>query len=60
MISHINDLRKKGYGLKDSVIKGAHDRFRPVLMTATVAVIGYSRHLWQQESVQMYNDLWLQ
>ena len=40
MISHINDLRKKGYGLKDSVIKGAHDRFRPVLMTATVAVIG--------------------
>ncbi|TLX24017.1 efflux RND transporter permease subunit [Chryseobacterium indologenes] len=40
MISHINDLRKKGYDLKDSVIKGAHDRFRPVLMTATVAVIG--------------------
>lgn len=40
MISHINDLRKKGYDLKPSVIKGAKDRFRPVLMTATVAVIG--------------------
>ncbi|MCT3772547.1 efflux RND transporter permease subunit [Elizabethkingia anophelis] len=40
MISHINDLRKKGHELKDSVIKGARDRFRPVLMTATVAVIG--------------------
>ncbi|MCT4319661.1 efflux RND transporter permease subunit [Elizabethkingia anophelis] len=40
MISHINDLRKKGHELKDSVIKGARDRLRPVLMTATVAVIG--------------------
>ncbi|AQX05343.1 hypothetical protein BAX97_14955 [Elizabethkingia meningoseptica] len=40
MISHINDLRKKGHDLKFSVIKGARDRFRPVLMTATVAVIG--------------------
>lgn len=40
MISHINDLRKKGHELKESVIKGARDRFRPVLMTATVAVIG--------------------
>lgn len=40
MISHINDLRKKGYELKSAVTKGAKDRFRPVLMTATVAVIG--------------------
>ncbi|WET00311.1 CusA/CzcA family heavy metal efflux RND transporter [Chryseobacterium arthrosphaerae] len=40
MISHINDLRRKGYDLKPAVIKGAQDRFRPVLMTATVAVIG--------------------
>lgn len=40
MISHINDLRKKGHDLRFSVIKGARDRFRPVLMTATVAVIG--------------------
>lgn len=38
MISHINDA--KGHELKESVIKGARDRFRPVLMTATVAVIG--------------------
>ncbi|MBE4947467.1 efflux RND transporter permease subunit [Chryseobacterium culicis] len=40
MISYINDLRKKGYELKQAAIKGAKDRFRPVLMTATVAVIG--------------------
>jgi cobalt-zinc-cadmium resistance protein CzcA len=40
MISHINNLRKKGIDLRTSVIKGAHHRFRPVLMTATVAVLG--------------------
>ena len=40
MISHINDLRKDGTPLKDAVITGAAHRFRPVLMTATVAVLG--------------------
>lgn len=40
MISHINDLRKKGYALKEAVMNGAEQRFRPVLMTATVAVLG--------------------
>jgi len=40
MISHINTLRKKGLKLKDAVIDGAKHRFRPVLMTATVAVLG--------------------
>ncbi len=40
MISHINDLRKKGKQLKEAVIEGSRHRFRPVLMTATVAVLG--------------------
>lgn len=40
MVSHINTLRKKGIYLKTSVIQGAKDRFRPVLMTASVAIIG--------------------
>lgn len=40
MISHINHLRKQGMDLLQSVIKGSNDRFRPVLMTATVAVLG--------------------
>lgn len=40
MISHINDLRKDGTALKDAVLNGAAHRFRPVLMTATVAVLG--------------------
>ncbi|MBS1977468.1 MAG: efflux RND transporter permease subunit [Bacteroidetes bacterium] len=40
MISHINDRRRQGLGLWDAVIGGATNRFRPVLMTATVAVLG--------------------
>jgi cobalt-zinc-cadmium resistance protein CzcA len=40
MLSHINVLRKRGKDLKDAVIEGASHRLRPVLMTATVAIIG--------------------
>lgn len=40
MISHINDLRKEGMELFEAVIRGARHRFRPILMTATVAILG--------------------
>jgi cobalt-zinc-cadmium resistance protein CzcA len=40
MISHINQLRKQGMNLLKSVIEGSKHRFRPILMTATVAVLG--------------------
>ena len=40
MISHINNLRSRGRELRDAVITGARHRFRPILMTATVAVLG--------------------
>lgn len=40
MIAHINDLRKEGTGLKEAVITGAHHRFRPIIMIATVAILG--------------------
>lgn len=40
MLSHINVLRSRGKDLKQAVIDGASHRLRPVLMTATVAVIG--------------------
>ena len=40
MISHINDLRKAGKPLREAVVRGASHRLRPVLMTATVAILG--------------------
>ena len=40
MISHINNLRKRGKTLREAVVNGAMHRFRPILMTATVAILG--------------------
>ena len=40
MISHINVLRKRGVELREAVISGSSHRLRPILMTATVAVLG--------------------
>lgn len=40
MISHINHLKNNGELLLNAVLKGAKDRFRPVLITATVAILG--------------------
>lgn len=40
MVSRINNLRAGGMVLKSAVIEGAHNRFRPVLMIATVAILG--------------------
>lgn len=40
MISHINGLRKEGFSLTKAVKDGARHRFRPILMTATVAILG--------------------
>jgi cobalt-zinc-cadmium resistance protein CzcA len=41
MVSFINQLRASGHTLRDAVIEGAETRFRPVLMTATVASLGF-------------------
>ncbi len=40
MISHINVLRRRGIALKEAVTSGASHRLRPVMMTATVAILG--------------------
>ncbi|RAJ83632.1 cobalt-zinc-cadmium resistance protein CzcA [Chitinophaga dinghuensis] len=40
LISHFNDLRKEGYPLMQAVLSGTKNRFRPVLMTASVAALG--------------------
>jgi cobalt-zinc-cadmium resistance protein CzcA len=40
MVANINRVRKEGHHLRDAVLEGATERFRPVLMTATVASVG--------------------
>lgn len=41
LISTFNDLEKQGMGLYERVIEGTKIRLRPVLMTATVASLGF-------------------
>lgn len=41
LISTFNDLEKQGMGLYERVLEGTKIRLRPVLMTATVASLGF-------------------
>ena len=38
LVSRISQLREEGIELKEAIIKGSLDRFRPVLMTASIAI----------------------
>ncbi|MDO8369775.1 MAG: efflux RND transporter permease subunit, partial [Candidatus Nitrotoga sp.] len=40
LVSYIRSLRDKGMSQTEAVIQGCRQRFRPVLMTATVAMLG--------------------
>ena len=40
MVSNLNRMRKAGFDLHEAIMKGAIERLRPVLMTATVATLG--------------------
>jgi cobalt-zinc-cadmium resistance protein CzcA len=41
LVTHMNELRAGGMALADAVRRGAHNRLRPVLMTALVASLGF-------------------
>lgn len=41
MLSFINQLREEGKTVSEAVLEGAEKRFRPVLMTAAVASLGF-------------------
>lgn len=40
MVTFLNDQRGQGLSIRDAVRKGAELRLRPVLMTASVAILG--------------------
>ncbi|HXY98234.1 MAG TPA: CusA/CzcA family heavy metal efflux RND transporter [Steroidobacteraceae bacterium] len=40
MVANLNRMRQAGFELHDAIMKGATERLRPVLMTATVATLG--------------------
>jgi HAE1 family hydrophobic/amphiphilic exporter-1 len=40
LVDHINHYRRQGFDLDESIRRGARERFRPILMTATTTVLG--------------------
>jgi len=40
LVGKINDLRKQGVGLHEAVVQGALSRFRPILMTELILILG--------------------
>ena len=40
LVSYIRKLRDEGLGTREAIVEGAQLRFRPVMMTATVALLG--------------------
>jgi len=40
MVANLNRMRRAGFELHEAIMKGATERLRPVLMTATVATLG--------------------
>ncbi|HWZ61433.1 MAG TPA: CusA/CzcA family heavy metal efflux RND transporter [Steroidobacteraceae bacterium] len=40
MVANLNRMRSAGFELHEAIMKGATERLRPVLMTATVATLG--------------------
>jgi len=40
MVANLNRMRKAGFELHEAIMRGATERLRPVLMTATVATLG--------------------
>jgi cobalt-zinc-cadmium resistance protein CzcA len=40
LVAKINDFRRRGLSLRNSVVKGALTKFRPILMTDMVMIVG--------------------
>jgi heavy metal efflux system protein len=40
LVAKINDFKKQGMSLRDSVVQGALTKFRPIIMTDLVMIVG--------------------
>ncbi|MBY0404509.1 MAG: efflux RND transporter permease subunit, partial [Cyanobacteria bacterium] len=49
LISHTRQLQAQGMTIENAVLQGGMDRFRPILMTATVAMLGLVPAAWSNE-----------
>jgi cobalt-zinc-cadmium resistance protein CzcA len=60
LVSSVNEVRKAGGSLRDSVMRGARRRLRPVLMTASGCGQSVRRvRFWKQRSNRQVDYDWL-
>ena len=50
MIKFINDLRASGIPARDAIIRGAKDRFRPILLTSITTFVGVAPLVFETSS----------
>ncbi len=56
LVDHINNYRNRGVSIEEAVSRGASERIRPVLMTATTTVLGMLPLVIFHKAGQ--NDIW--
>ncbi len=54
LIDRINELREKGYAIRDAVIQGATDRFRPIVLTSITTFIGLVPIMFEKSTQALF------
>ncbi len=58
LVSYIRAQRESGLNLEYAVRRGCEQRFRPVMMTATVALLGWCRFCLRSDPVRKCKSRW--
>lgn len=58
LVDHINQLRRRGLGYYQAVLRGSQDRLRPILITSATAILGLlPMALERHEGAQLWSPM---
>jgi HAE1 family hydrophobic/amphiphilic exporter-1 len=58
LVDHINQLRHRGLGYYQAVLRGSQDRLRPILITSATAILGFlPMALERHEGAQLWSPM---
>jgi len=58
LVDYINQLRTRGYSIRDAVIEGGRTRLRPILMTALTTILALTPLHWDWVQGESPGPLW--